>query len=127
VTVYNLIHNVQAVQALPAPVQAAGQNSNLPNGSKSVKPDGGAGTPSSPPTSQTFQGVLNGNGNCSATVNIIVSNDEFNWIPYAQITFASGTTPNSQAAMGSQVWAYYSAYVSALSGTDASVNCLMNC
>ena len=117
-TTYTLCKNVKAVQAAPA-------NGLLPTGSQSVNPN----RMSSPinDQAQTFHVVVTTtSGNGSATVQPMVSNDDVNWLAYgAPIVVASGASPAQAAGNGSQPWERYTAYVTAISGTGASVTCTM--
>jgi hypothetical protein len=76
---------------------------------------------------QTFQVVVTGtSGNVSATVQPIVSNDGVNWSNYGSaIATGIGTSPQQGIGPGAQAWQYFSAYVTAISGTGASVTCTM--
>lgn len=98
----------------------------LSNGqSQAVNPSAGQ-APTNPQT-QTFQAVATAStGNVSATVQIYASNDGGNWVPYGSaITIASGATPQQGVSNGAQPWQYYTALVSALSGTNAQVTVTM--
>ena len=119
-TAYPLLTNVTAVGAAatvnrqPAFVAA---------------PGGGAGAPTAPATNESFHAVVTGSGNVSATIHIQVSNDGVNWFDYptiGTITITSGGAPQQGNTNGSTPWAFYSAYVSAITGTAASVSLTMN-
>lgn len=127
-TTYILFQGIKAIQSAPGTVQGGTPGSNLPPGSTFANPGGGAGAPTAPPTNQTLHAVVAGtSGSVSATVQPVVSNDGINWIAYGSpITIASAATPQQGSAVGTAVWAFYSAYVTAISGTGASVTCTMN-
>lgn len=105
--------------------QSAPSGGVLPTGSQRVTP----GKMVSPinPQAQTFHVVVTTqSGNGSATVQPIVSNDGQNWSAYGSaIVVASGASPAQEIGNGSQPWEHYSAYVTAISGTGASVTCTM--
>ena len=88
---------------------------------QSVNPSAGQ-APINPQT-QTFQVVATATtGNVSATVQIYASNDGVNWTVYGSaITIASGASPQQGVANGAQPWQFYTAFVSAISGTGAQV------
>ena len=116
-----------AVQVAPGTVQGGVPGSNLPTGSQMAMPGGGAGTPTQPPAAQTFHVVVTGSGSVSATVQPLSSNDGVNWLDYGSaMAVAAGTAPQQTGANGAGVWAYYSAYVTAISGTGAAVTCTMS-
>jgi hypothetical protein len=65
-------------------------------------------------------------GNCSATAQVIVSNDNINWSNYgAAISASSGASPNTATGSGTQPWEYISAYITAISGTGAKAQVIM--
>ncbi|MDE2439740.1 MAG: hypothetical protein KGP14_01855 [Betaproteobacteria bacterium] len=117
-TTYVLCQNVAAIQAAPA-------NGALPVGSVGVNPAAGQ-APINPQT-QTFHAVVSGtSGNVSATIQPVVSNDGVNWLIYGSaIVIAAGATPQQGSGTGSSPWQYYSAYVTAISGTGAKVTVTM--
>lgn len=88
---------------------------------QSVNPSAGQ-APINPQT-QTFHVVATASsGNVSATVQVYASNDGVNWTAYGSpITIASGATPQQGVANGAAPWQFYTALVSALSGTNAQV------
>lgn len=119
-----------ATQATPTTAQSGHPGDNLPNGS--VVADlsrGGALCDSSPSINQTFQVVVIGPSPgqaCSGTVQLITSNDGINWSNYGTaLTATSGASPNIQTGTGAQAWAYFSAYVTAISA-NSTVTCIMN-
>ena len=130
-SVYTLLNNQSAVQAAPgnAQVDALGRSlppgSNLPTGSVMATLYGGAGEGSQASSSQGFQFNVTGTGAISATIQVIASNDGVNWFPYGAAQTVSGTTAATGAATGSAFVRYVSAYVTAISGTNAMADCLM--
>lgn len=79
--------------------------------------ESGAG---SPPSVQAFVLTVQGSGNVSATAQIVGSNDGVNFVTYgAPIAAASAQTVSSQGQGGVVPYQYYSAYVTAISGTNA--------
>lgn len=75
---------------------------------------------------QTFQLIVAGVNSVSATIQVIVSNDRVNWTNYFDPFTVSGTSKVSAGFGGSQNWKYFSAYLTAISGTAASATLLMN-
>jgi hypothetical protein len=126
-TVSTIFQGIQKVQT-PAPIaiQSGPAPANLPTGCNAIQPGGGAGQTSSPPTNQTFQAVLTGSGNCSASINIAASNDGINWLGYGVITIPSGSVPATVSFIGSSNFAWYSGWVTAISGTNATCSLNMN-
>ena len=61
----------------------------------------------------------------AATILIQVSNDNSNWITMGTITLTLATTSSSDGFTSDAPWRYVRANVSAISGTDASVNVRM--
>ena len=107
---YYLIENIGTVQSKPALVIQA-TALDLPKPSASL------------------QVVVSGtSGSCSATVQWLGGNDGVNFINLGSVV---ATTSNAAVANGtngavSQVpWLFYAAYLSAVSGTGASVNAIM--
>lgn len=132
-TVYALLNNQKTVSGAlgTAQVDANGvalpAGSNLPQGSVVASPLGGAGMPVGGPINQAFHVVVTGTGSVSATVQTIASNDGVNWFNYGTaITVASGASPQQGNSVSPQSpFAYYSAIVTAITGTNAAVKCLM--
>lgn len=118
---YDLLINATAV---PSPVTGLPQF-------QSVKPDG-ANNPNMPSQQQTFELEVVGVGTVSATAQIVVSNDtgpdptQFNWIKYGDTIMASGTNSGSVGMGGTQSWRHFGAYLTAISGTNASATCRMS-
>lgn len=75
---------------------------------------------------QTFQLTVKGVGSISATVQLAVSNDGVNWSNYGDPVTASGTTKASAGFGGAQNWKFYSAYLTAISGTAAQATLILN-
>lgn len=120
-TQYVLCKNVIAQQTSPS----AGA---IPTGSQIANLSAGGALGSvQPPTNQTFHVVETGSGNVTATVQIFVSNDGQNFIAYGSaISIASAAAPQQASSTGTAAWAYYTAQVTAISGTSASVTVTMN-
>ncbi len=108
--------------------QAGGKGSNLPPGSNMIDLSiGGALNPVIPPTNQVFQLIVTGSGNVSATAQPIVSNDGMNWANYGStISAASAATVSQANGTGAVPWAFYSAIITAISGTGAVAKVIMN-
>ena len=129
-TVYVLLSGVTAQQGAPGTTEGGAPGSNLPTGSQAASVgSSGAGALAQVPAAQTFHCIVRGtSGSVSATVQPLCSNDGINWLNYgAAIAITSGATPQQGSAIGAGCWAYFSAYVTAISGTGANVACLMNC
>lgn len=75
---------------------------------------------------QTFFLTVNGVGAVSATAQPMVSNDRVNWLNYGAPITAAGTTTGVAAQTGNQVWEYYGAVLTAISGTNASAKLTMS-
>lgn len=109
--VYFLAQNVSAVQT----VAAIGSSTNpivLAPASES-----GAG---SPPTDQIFVLLVAGSGAVSASAQIVGSNDGVNFVNYgAAVAAAAAPTVSAQAQAGTSPFQYYSAIITAISGTNA--------
>lgn len=121
-TVYMLCNKVTATQSAPA-------SGVIPQGSQVANLSaGGALSQAQAPTNQTFQIVVTTtSGNGSATVQPFVSNDGFNWVAYGStLVVASGASPAQISGTGTAAWAYFTAQVTAIAGTGASVTCSMN-
>lgn len=126
-TTYTLFSGLTAIQAAPTTSQGGTVGSNLPSGSQLAFPNGGAGGPVTPPTNQTFQLVVVGAGSVSASAQPVVSNDGINWVNYGSaISASSATTVSVGSGTGAAVWAYYAAYLTAISGTGAKATMTMN-
>ena len=117
-TTYVLCNGVTAIQSAPS-------GGNLPTGSQAANPAGATGQVNV--QNQTFQAIVTTtSGNGSATVQPIVSNDGINWVNYGSaITIASAASPAQASGTGASPWQFFSAYVTAISGTGAQVKCLM--
>lgn len=113
-----VLSKTSAAAATVAAALAAGQ-------AQIVNPSAGQ-APINPQT-QTFHAVVSGtSGNVSATVQPYVSNDGVNWTAYGSpITIASGATPQQGIANGAAPWQFYTALVSALTGTGAQCTVTM--
>lgn len=75
---------------------------------------------------QTFQLTVQGLGAVSATVQPLASNDGVNWSNYGDPVTATGTTKATRGFGGSQNWKFYSAQLTAISGTAAQASLVMN-
>lgn len=128
-TTYPLFSGLSASQNAPGTTQGGPPGSNLPPGSQMAAPAGGAGGPTSPPTNQSFQLTVTASNpgvSCSATAQAIVSNDGVNWMNYGNpIVAAAGASPNLQGQNASGLWAYFSAYLTAITGTGAKATLTM--
>ena len=79
----------------------------------------------------TFQAIVTGTGAVSATVVIQVSNqeatfngDKSNWITLGTISL-SGTTTSTDGFTTTAPWRYVRANITAVAGTDATVEVIM--
>jgi len=100
-TIAFLCQNVTAIQTAPA-------SGAIPLGSQSVNPAGGTSPINA--AVQTFQLVVTctGGGNCSATAQVMVSNDGVNWSTYGSTIVAnSGASPNTATGNGSVPWQFF--------------------
>lgn len=112
-----LCQNIAAVQSAPA-------GGSLPVGSNSINPT--ADTAPINTQTQAFQLTVTGSGNVSASAQIIVSNDGVNWASYGSaIAATSGASPNLAIGSGAQPWQFFSAYITAISGTGAKATVTM--
>lgn len=110
-TVYVIMTAVKAVQVGPTST-----------GSQLVPPSQIAGT--GVPPQQEWVATLNGVGNCSATVQLVGTNDGVNFVPVGSITLtaASADLAPGIADLGTnRSYDRYGGYVSQISGTNASV------
>ncbi len=74
-----------------------------------------------------FQAIVTGTGAVTATVDIEMSNDGVNVVDTAAGTITlSGTTSHSDGFTTNSPWKYVRANVTAISGTNASVEVLMS-
>ena len=107
-----VLSKTNAAAATVAAAIAAGQ-------AQIVNPSAGQ-APINPQT-QTFHAVVVGtSGNVSATVQPFVSNDGVNWTAYGSaITIVAAATPQQGISNGAQPWQYYTAVVTAITGTGA--------
>ena len=117
-TTYVLINKATAIQSAPASGQA-------PVGSQIVNLTAGQGTTN--PQQQAFQVVVTtSSGNGSATVQPMVSNDGVNFIAYgAALVVVAAASPAQISGSGNVPWQFFTAYVTAISGTGAAVTCTM--
>lgn len=124
-TVYRLVDGVSAVQTLPPQAGGTVPGSNLPAGSSFADLHiGGALGAVLPASVQAFQLTVTG-GSCSATAQLLGSNDGITWTNIGSLAAATANSPNVQTGSGTVAWAFFSAYISAISaGAKAVV--LMN-
>lgn len=115
-TTYALLTNVTAVQSAPTTTRGPMNPVQAP----------GPGNANNPAQEQTFHLVVTGIGAVSVTAQPIVSNDNVNWIVYGDTITAAGTDRGQISVGGSQAWSWYGAYVTAISGTNASANLTMS-
>lgn len=75
-----------------------------------------------------FQAIVTGTGAVSAAIDIEVSLDGVNACDTAAMTLTcpSATTVSSEGSFNSIPWLYVRANVTAISGTDASVDVFLN-
>lgn len=72
-------------------------------------------------TRKSFHAVVTGTGAVTASVNIEVSNDNTNWMVMGTIIL-SGTTVDSDGFGAEAPWGYYRGNITAISGTNATLN-----
>lgn len=115
-----LLKNVTGVQSAPS----AGV---LPQGSEAVVSSPGYSSSAKNAPNQAFQLIVTGtSGNVSATAQIMASNDGNNWVTYGSpIVASAAASPNSASATGSGPFGYFTAYITAISGTGAKATVLM--
>ena len=70
---------------------------------------------------KTFQATLTGTGAVTASVSIQVSNDQIEWLDLASMSL-SGTTSVSDGFATEAPWAYYRSNLTAISGTNDTLN-----
>jgi hypothetical protein len=87
---------------------------------------------------QAFQIQVTCAGTCSATAQVVASNDLIDWlngtgpastviaVNYGNTFTATGTNSGTAGALGSMPFALFGMYVTAVSGTNAKVNCTMS-
>lgn len=117
---YDLLLNATATQAAAKPQGQA------------VTPAGPT-NPNMPPQQQTFQIDVSGVGAISASAQIVVSNDVgddpslYRWSKYGDpiATNAGNDNVTGMASMNGS-WRSFGAYLTAISGTGAKANVLMN-
>lgn len=111
-SLYYPFQNVKAVQTGP-----------LSNPNQWVEPSS-ANNPNAPASAHSFILVVNGIGICSATVQIVGSNDGVTFVNYGGPITAAGAavdiTPATQQANGTTPYNFIGAYVTAISGTRAA-------
>lgn len=130
-TTYVLFGGIAAVQTLPPQTGNGPKGSNLPAGSQMADfSGGGSQNPGvSVPSNQAFllQVTAGSVGvSVSATAQILSSNDGITWTNIGSITASSAGSPNVQTGSGTVGWAFFSGFVSAISGTGAKAALIMN-
>lgn len=121
-SVYNLAVGITAVQTLSAVNTRGGSN-------RAVKPWSSDDNSNGPTRSQAFVVSVSGGGTVSATVQPVVSNDGVNWVNAAPAITVSGNAdlaPVSDSLGTNQPFEWFGAYVTAISGTNASCNVKMS-
>lgn len=73
---------------------------------------------------RTFQAVVYGSGEVTATVDIEVSNNKEDWLTLATLPL-SGTTRATDGFAADAPWAFVRANVTAISGTGAAVDAIL--
>lgn len=119
VSTYALLTNVTAVQAAPTATR--------PPNNPAIAP--GPNNANMPPQSQQFQLEVSGIGAVSATVQLVGSNDVGsvkNWYNYGDPLTATGTDLGQKATTLAAPWREIGAYVTAISGTNASASVRMS-
>lgn len=111
---------MSAYQLAKATVASATVAAALAAGQSQVVNPSAGQAPTNPQT-QAFHAVVAGSsGNVSATIQPYVSNDGVNWTAYGSpITIASAATPQQGISSGAQPWQFYTAVVTAITGTGA--------
>lgn len=114
-----------AVLCIASAIQVAPAAGVLPTGSQMLNPAGGTSPINTP--AQTFQLVVTAtSGNCSASAHVMVSNDGVNWTDYGlTLAASSGASPNTAIANGTSPWQFFTAYISAISGTGGKATVTM--
>lgn len=127
-TTYSFFANLTAVQPGPGVAQGnIGVPGNLPPGSQGVFLPGGAGSLVAPAAGQGFTVQVNGSGAVSATVQPFASNDGVNWVAYGSAITASGPAGvGVNTGTGTGNFAWYTAQLTAISGTGAVASCGVN-
>lgn len=116
-SIYHLLDNATVVGASPTlglpPNSIITQEQQYSNGSPPVV---------------SLTATLTGIGSCSATVQPIVSNDRVNWYALSPIIVTATSAdlaPGINTDSCNVPYAYWAAYVSAISGTNAAATLLM--
>lgn len=115
--VYTLFQDITSVQPAPTP-QAPPISPVQPQPASTGGPQ---------PTCQAFQLLLTGIGSCSASAQIVVSNDGENWAKYGDPVTVTGAgdgavPPQLAFVFSNSPWNWFGAYVTAISGTKASAS-----
>lgn len=122
-SIYNLVSNITAVQTAGAINPNGGSN-------PLVNPWSSDDNPNGPVRTQVFTALLSGIGSCSATVQFVASNDGINLIAYGPALTVTATnadlTPGLASQGGNQGYEWFGCYITAVSGTKASVSVQMS-
>ena len=115
--VYICAQNITAAQTI-ANVQhldgtVAGSSKAIPNISSTAL--------AGPGSNQGYEVVVTGSGNVSVTIQPVASNDGNNWVVNGgTLAVTSGASPQAGIVATSTTLAYVSAFVTAITGTNAS-------
>ena len=119
-SLYYALQNVSAAQAAPV-------GGVLPAGSQAIQTYG-ANNPNSPAPQFTWTVKATGIGAVSATAQLIGSQDGTVWETIGATAQASGNdiTPGSKSSTVNDSFNFYSAYITAISGTSARAAVLIS-
>lgn len=126
-SIYQLVTNASAVQTITNVPAIDGSNGvATPAINQVVQPL--TTSANNPTQSQGFEIVVKGSGNVSATATIVGSNDGINWSSTGVTVAATSATNISTGLSSSQntPYAYFGAYISAISGTGAKASVTMS-
>lgn len=126
-SIYNLCVGVTTSQTIASVSQRFGAEFGT---NPIAKPWGADSNTNVPPQNQAFEATVNANSaNPSAVVQPVMSNDGINWTNYGSamtVQAIGGASFASAMVVGNTPGAYFGAFVSAISGTNAKVNCTMS-
>jgi len=121
---YIIATNVKAVQTIANIQNTAGTTTGTNLIAQPVGPNGNVSVPTQ---SQAFQLNVSGTGSVSATMQPVVSNDGTNWSAYGATVTATGFNGGSNnIALTNAPFIYFSAYITAISGTGATASINMS-
>ena len=127
--VYTLVNAATAVQTLNN-VPTIDQSNSVATGAINtiVSPPGPDANSHATPQSQAFIAYVKGTGSVSCSIQPVVSNDGINWATYGSAIACTSATAYSAAsfAANNSPFAYYSGYVTAISGTSAKAYLTMS-